>query len=73
MTARIASWDAGIFKNLKLAEAVTFQFRAEAFNVLNRANFGGPGANISNPSNVGVIGSTSTDNRELQFGGRVSF
>ena len=69
----LSSWDAGIFKNFKIAEVITFQFRAEAFNVLNRANFGNPGANISNPSNVGVIGSTSTDNRELQFGGRISF
>lgn len=68
-----SSWDAGIFKNFKIGEAVSFQFRAEAFNILNRANFGGPAANISNTSNVGVIGSTSGDNRELQFGGRLSF
>ena len=70
---RFASWDVGIFKNFKIGEQVTFQLRAEAFNVLNRTNFGGPGANISNSSNVGVIGNTSGDNRELQFGGRLSF
>jgi hypothetical protein len=68
-----SSWDAGIFKNFMIGEIVTFQFRAEAFNVLNRANFGGPAANISNTSNVGVIGNTTGNNRELQFGGRLSF
>jgi hypothetical protein len=68
-----SEWDAGIFKNIKITERVNFQFRAEAFDVLNRANFGNPAANISNGSNVGVIGSTAADNRELQFGGRISF
>ena len=68
-----SEWDAGIFKNTKITERVNFQFRAEAFDVLNRANFGNPAANISNGSNVGVISSTAADNRELQFGGRITF
>jgi hypothetical protein len=68
-----SEWDAGVLKNIKLAERVAFEFRASAFDVLNRTNFGGPAANISNTSNVGIIGSTSGDNRELQFGGRISF
>jgi hypothetical protein len=52
---------------------MSFQFRAEAFNVLNRANFAGPAANISNTATIGQITGTSGDNRELQFGGRISF
>lgn len=68
-----SEWDAGVLKNIKLTERVDFEFRASAFDVLNRTNFGGPAANISNTSTVGVISSTSADNRELQFGGRVRF
>jgi hypothetical protein len=68
-----SEWDAGVFKNFTLPHEMSFQFRAEAFNVLNRANFGGPAANISNTATVGQITGTSGDNRELQFGGRISF
>lgn len=68
-----SEWDAGVLKDIKLGGPAVFEFRASAFNVLNRANFGGPAANISNPSNVGTISSTSADNRELQFGGRIRF
>jgi hypothetical protein len=68
-----SEWDAGVFKNFALPHAMTFQFRAEAFDVLNRANFGGPAANISNTATIGQITSTSADNRELQFGGRINF
>src|SRR5207247_10659646 len=35
--------DLSIFKTTRVTEQVTLQFRAEAFNVLNRANFGIPG------------------------------
>jgi hypothetical protein len=68
-----SEWDAGVLKDIKIADRVNFQFRAEAFDVLNRANLGNPAANISNTSNVGLVNSTSADNRELQFGGRISF
>ena len=68
-----SEWDAGVFKNFELSHGISFQFRAEAFDVLNRANFSGPAANISNTATVGQITSTTADNRELQFGGRISF
>jgi hypothetical protein len=62
-----SEWDAGILKDFKITERVNFQFRAKAFDALNRANFGNPATNISNPATVGTITATSADNRELQF------
>jgi len=68
-----SQWDAGVLKDIKISDRVNFQFRAEAFDVLNRTNFGGPAANISVPTTIGRSTSTGADNRELQFGGRLSF
>jgi hypothetical protein len=53
-----SEWDAGVLKDFKLGERVTFQFRAEAFDVLNLANFGNPGANLSTPASFGVVSGT---------------
>ena len=68
-----SEWDGGVHKDFKITEKVNFQFRAEGFDLLNRANFNNPSANISSPTTWGIITSTAADNRELQFGGRVSF
>ena len=70
---RFSEWDAGIFKDFPLPEKAVFEFRCEAFDVLNRTNFGNPSANITNLSTVGTITGTAADNRELQFGGRIRF
>jgi Carboxypeptidase regulatory-like domain/TonB dependent receptor-like, beta-barrel len=37
------NWDASIYKDWKFKERLTFQFRAEFFNVLNRPQFANPG------------------------------
>ncbi|MGH9402054.1 MAG: carboxypeptidase regulatory-like domain-containing protein [Terriglobia bacterium] len=36
------TWDMGLFKNFALTERLNLQFRAEFFNVFNRANFNNP-------------------------------
>ena len=41
-TRGIANFDLSLFKNIPLREAVTLQFRAEAFNAFNRTEFGLP-------------------------------
>ena len=50
--------DFGIHKNFNIAEARFVQFRAEAFNLLNRTNFAPPGGLNSNSSGFGVFTST---------------
>jgi hypothetical protein len=68
----LATWDLSILKDTRLREGVNLQFRAELFNLLNRANFNSPNALVFTPSGVsptaGVITSTSTTSRQVQFG-----
>lgn len=65
-----------------LGEGAGLEFRAEVFNILNRANFGAPnrtvfsgtGASAGVPlANAGIISSTSTSSRQIQFALRLSF
>jgi hypothetical protein len=63
--------DYSLFKNFQLGEQKRLQFRGEAFNVLNHANLGAPGATVNSPS-FGVIRSAS-DPRILQFALKLIF
>jgi hypothetical protein len=42
--------DASVFRNFRLTERVTAQFRAEAFGATNTPQFSNPGANASSPT-----------------------
>jgi len=68
----LATWDFSMLKDTRLRERLNLQFRAEIFNLLNRANFNLPNAVVFTPSGVsptaGVITSTSTTSRQVQFG-----
>jgi len=68
----LAAWDFSLFKDTPLRESLHLQFRAELFNLLNRANFNTPNAIVFTPAGVsptaGVITSTSTTSRQVQFG-----
>ena len=68
----LATVDLALLKDTQLRENLKLQFRAEAFNILNRANFNTPNAIVFTPSGVsptaGVITSTSTTSRQIQFG-----
>jgi hypothetical protein len=50
--------DFGLHKNFNFAEARYLQFRAEAFNLLNKTNFAPPSGLNSNSSGFGVFTST---------------
>jgi hypothetical protein len=68
----LATWDLSFLKNTAIRENVNLQFRAELFNLLDRANFNTPNAIVFTPTGVsptaGVITSTSTTSRQVQFG-----
>ncbi|MEI9973522.1 MAG: hypothetical protein WDO73_16630 [Ignavibacteriota bacterium] len=61
-----------MLKDTRIHERLNLQFRAELFNLLNRANFNTPNAIVFTPSGVsptaGLITSTSTTSRQIQFG-----
>jgi carboxypeptidase family protein len=68
----LATWDFSVLKDTQIRERLNLQFRAEIFNLLNRANFNLPNAVVFTPSGVsptaGVVTSTSTTSRQIQFG-----
>lgn len=64
--------DLSIFKNFRLTEAIRLQFRAESFNIQNRANFQNPNANVAAGANFGrILG--ADDPRVFQFGLKLQF
>jgi hypothetical protein len=78
--------DLSLFKNIRLMERLKLQFRAEFFNVLNHPNLAGPnflndannsvafdGSGTPVPGSAGVLGSTSTASRQIQFGLKIIF
>jgi Carboxypeptidase regulatory-like domain len=70
----IANWDASLFKKFPITAdgRVNLQFRAEAFNLFNRVQFGYPGL-TQGTANFGVIGSQINNPRVLQFSLRAAF
>jgi hypothetical protein len=73
----LAEVDASLFKTTAITERTNLQFRAEFFNVLNRANFGTPNATVfSNGAispSAGLITATATTSRQIQFGLKLIF
>ena len=70
----LATTDFSVAKNTTISERLRLQFRGEFFNIFNRANFGTPNAVVftsatATPlSTAGVISSTATTSRQIQFG-----
>ena len=75
----LSNLDFSLIKNSyfkKISETFNAQFRAEVFNILNRANFSPPpfpnntdifdSTGAANPS-AGLLTSTTTDSRQIQF------
>ena len=74
-----ATLDFSLLKKAAITDRVGLQFRAEFFNLLNRANFSTPNTIVfssapSAPSpTAGVITATSTTSRQIQFGLKLLF
>jgi hypothetical protein len=70
----LAQTDLSVARKFSLSERLGLQFRAEFFNLFNRTNFNTPNpvvyaAATGGPSpTAGVITSTTTTSRQLQFG-----
>ena len=74
----LATWDFSVLKNTQIRERLSLQFRAEIFNILNRANFNTLNLIVFTPptatnltglsGTAGAISSTSTTARQVQFG-----
>ena len=64
--------DLAIARSFNFTERMAFQFRAEAFNALNRINLGTPNRFINTPQ-FGTITMAMTPGREIQLSARMSF
>jgi Carboxypeptidase regulatory-like domain/TonB-dependent Receptor Plug Domain len=73
----LANVDLSLFKRIAVSEKVNLQFRAEFFNVQNRANFATPNLTMFSSGAVsptaGLISSTVTSSRQIQFGLKLIF
>jgi hypothetical protein len=73
----LASLDLSLFKTTTLSERTALQFRVEGFNLLNRSNFGAPSANVFTAGSIsptaGLITTTATTSRQIQFGLKLIF
>jgi hypothetical protein len=71
--------DLALIKNFKLTERFNLEFHAEAFNAFNHASFAlplngsGGVADFTSPSSFGVITSTASTPRQMQFALRLEF
>jgi len=73
----LANVDLALLKNTPISERTSLQFRTEFFNAFNHTNLGTPNAivfsgNAANPS-AGLITSTATPSRQIQFAMKVIF
>jgi len=79
----VAKLDVSVFKNnyvKRISESFNAQFRAEFFNVLNHPNFSSPTDNLAvfdqsgrPTSSAGLITSTQTTSRQIQFALKISW
>jgi hypothetical protein len=74
----LSKLDFSVFKNnhvRRISENFNAQFRAEIFNIFNRANFGSPTNNLAvfdqngvpQTQTAGLLDSTQTTSRQIQF------
>jgi TonB dependent receptor len=65
--------DLSIIKRTKITEKLDSEFRAEFFNLFNRANFGQPNAAVFTGPTAGQITTLATPPRQIQFAFKLVF
>jgi hypothetical protein len=75
---RFVNTDFSAFKNFRVGERYTVQFRGEFFNLFNHAQFGLTGngvfmQDINSPSTFGAVNETVNNPRVIQFALRLDF
>lgn len=73
LTDGIVNFDFGLTKVFEISEGVDLEFRWEAFNLFNQANFSVPKNNLQDGAAFGRVLRTSTPERIMQFGLKVIF
>jgi hypothetical protein len=75
----LAQLDLSLVKSTPLSEKLRLQFRTEFFNILNHANFATPNTVVFSSASTtpapaaGVITSTASTSRQIQFGLKLLF
>jgi hypothetical protein len=73
----LATFDTSLFKRFTVTEKLTAQFRTEAFNLFNHANFSYPNEVIFNGNayspSAGVVNQTNGTSRQIQFALKLIF
>src|SRR5712691_8998996 len=68
----LQTMDFALARAFRISERTDFQFRAEAFNALNKVNLGTPNRFVNTPQ-FGTITMAMTPAREIQLSARLSF
>lgn len=69
----INNLDTSLFKNVKIRERLTAQFRFETYNTLNHVQFAGPNTTPTNTAFGTVTAEKGHGQRQLTFGGKLIF
>ncbi len=67
-----ATWSYSLFRNYKIRERVTAQFRAEVYNVMNHPSFAAPNTTPTS-SSFGVATQVVSEPRNWQFALKLKF
>jgi hypothetical protein len=65
--------DFSVAKETKITERMGAQIRLDIFNLPNHTNFGFPNAALYSTLNPGIITSTATTSRQIQFSAKFTF
>ncbi|WP_263357956.1 TonB-dependent receptor [Acidicapsa ligni] len=65
--------DGSVFRQFPIHDSLSFEFRAEGFNLMNNVVLGTPDANINDGGNFGTVNNTANKPRILQFAGKIIF